>query len=165
MDSELKGIFNSPLEAGLRCLVILNSGYPGSYDLGRLIFYDYILVHSADIDGGPESLHPATPHRSGEILIRRPILEAGLKLMISRGLVKVSYRDDGIFYSASENSSPFLDCLSSKYVSELVKRSQWLIDMFDTYDLNDIQVIVNNNIANWGGEFISESLVRKDVSL
>jgi hypothetical protein len=165
MVSELKGIFNSPLEAGLRCLVILNSGYPNNYDLGRLVFYDYILVHSADVDGGPESLHPATPHRSGEILIRRPILEAGLKLMISRGLVKVTYCGDGIFYSASEDSTPFIDCLSSRYICELDTRSQWVVDTFDAYALNRIQDLVNRNIVNWGGEFISESLVRGGVSL
>lgn len=165
MSEGLKGVFNSPLEAGLRCLVILNAGYPNSYDLGRLVFYDYMLVHSGDISGGPESLHPATPHRSGEILIRRPVLESGLQLMISKGFVDVSYREDGIFYFATEAVSPFIDSLVSKYVSDMEEKSYWLVNEFDSFCLKSIQEMVNQNLENWGGEFLSESIVRGDVAL
>lgn len=165
MSDNLKGVFNSPLEAGLRCLIVLNSGYPNSYDLGRLVFYDYMLVHSGDVEGGPVSLHPATPHRSGEVLIRRPVLESGLQLLVSRGLITVMYKEDGIYYSASEFSSPFIDSLSSNYVCELESKSHWLVDTFDSYSLKSIQDMVNSNLENWGGEFVSESILRGSISL
>lgn len=74
--------FNSAVECGLRSLVILEQAFPRDYDLQRLVFYDYLLVHSGDANG-PESIHPATPHRSGEVLVKRQILEQGLLLMIS----------------------------------------------------------------------------------
>lgn len=165
MSEGVKGVFNSPLEAGLRCLAILTAGYPNNYDLSRLVFYDYMLVHSGDITGGPESLHPATPHRSGEILIRRPILESGLNLFLSKGLINVIYNRDGILYSATELSSPFLDSLSSEYVSKLKNNAYWLVDSFDIFDIQSIQEMINRNIVNWGGEFISESIVRREMTL
>jgi hypothetical protein len=165
MSEGIKGVFNSPLEAGLRCLAILTAGYPNNYDLSRLVFYDYMLVHSGDIAGGPESLHPATPHRSGEILIRRPVLESGLNLFLSKGLINVIYNQDGILYSATELSSPFLDSLSSEYVSKLKNNAYWLVDSFDIFDIQSIQEMINRNIGNWGGEFISESIVRREMTL
>lgn len=165
MSDGLKGVFNSPLEAGLRCMVILSAGYPNYYDLSRLVFYDYMLVHSGDISGGPESLHPATPHRSGEILIRRPVLESGLNLMLSKGLVSVIYNEDGIFYSATEATSPFLDSLVSEYVTNLEDKSYWLVEHFDDSSLENIQELVNKNLGKWGGEFISESIVRREMML
>lgn len=165
MSEGIKGVFNSPLEAGLRCLAILTAGYPNNYDLSRLVFYDYMLVHSGDITGGPESLHPATPHRSGEILIRRPVLESGLNLFLSKGLINVIYNQDGILYSATELSSPFLDSLSSEYVSKLKNNAYWLVDSFDIFDIQSIQEMINRNIRNWGGEFISESIVRREMTL
>lgn len=165
MSKGLNGVFNSPLEAGLRCLIILNAGYPVDYDLARLVLYDYMLVHSGDISGGPESLHPATPHRSGELLIRRPVLESGLKLMVSRGLVNVIYKKDGIFYSATDDAAPFIDSLSSKYVTELSAKSYWLVENFDNQEFNCIQSMISDNLESWGGEFLSESIVRSEVVL
>lgn len=77
--------FNSALEAGVRTLSVLVASHPKAHDLGRLVQYDYLTVHSADADG-PPSLHPALPLRSGELLVRRGLIESGLRLMVSRAL-------------------------------------------------------------------------------
>ena len=78
--------FNSPLETGVRALVLLAESYPAQMDLQRILEFDYILVHTGDVDG-PPSVHPALPLRSGELLARRQLIERGLVLMMSRGLV------------------------------------------------------------------------------
>ena len=41
-------VFNNPIESALRSLVLLVEHYPNSLDLQRLIYLDYLLVHSAD---------------------------------------------------------------------------------------------------------------------
>lgn len=75
--------FNSPLETGLRALAMLVSAYPNSFDLQRLADFDYIIVHSGDLDG-PASMHPPLPLRASELIVRREIVNAGLALMMSR---------------------------------------------------------------------------------
>ena len=165
MTEKLKGVFNSPIETGLRCLTLLSAGFPNKYDLNRIVFYDYVIVHSGDIVGGPQSLHPDTPHRSGEILVRRPILESGIQLMVSRGLIDVTYTKEGILYSATEYTTPFLDSLQATYILKLIEKSYWVIDEFDSQSMQKIQSVVNKNLASWGGEFLSESVVRKDIML
>lgn len=46
--------FNGPVEIGLRALCVLTTAFPSAYALQRLVIFDYFLVHSDDIDGGPE---------------------------------------------------------------------------------------------------------------
>ena len=151
--------FNSAIECGLRSLVILEHAFPRDYDLQRLVFYDYLLVHSGDA-GGPASIHPATPHRSGEVLVKRHFLEQGLLLMMSRALVLREYDRSGIIYSASDNATPFLDGLESRYVNLLKKRAIWIIEEFDNYNDKDLEQFFHNNLDRWGGEFEKESLLK-----
>ena len=53
-------LFNSALEYGFRVLFLLDAANPKPADLHRLISYDYLLVHSADVEGGPPSLEFCT---------------------------------------------------------------------------------------------------------
>ena len=76
MTESKTGVFNSALETGVRTLTVLVASYPKTHDLGRLVQYDYLTVHSADA-GGPPSLHPPLPLRSGELLVRRGLIEEG----------------------------------------------------------------------------------------
>src|SRR4051794_31120319 len=108
-------VFNSPVESGLRSLILLSEAFPEFYDLQRIIFLDYLLVHSGDAPGGPESIHPGTPNRSGEVLVRRGLIERGLDFLVSRGLVERRYDANGISFGASEYAAPLLDCLRAPY--------------------------------------------------
>lgn len=69
--------FNSPFEIGLRALIILSVNQPTCLDLQRLVYYDYLVLHTSDIGtpNSPDSIHPATPHRSGEIVVRRRAMQ------------------------------------------------------------------------------------------
>jgi len=158
--SDLSSLFNSPMEAGLRSLTLLVAGYPNYHDLERLVIYDYLLIHSGDIGDGPKSIHPDTPHRSGEILIKRPIVESGLKNMIAKGLIEAKYSKSGITYAATEVSSPFLDSLQAIYTREIIEIADWVVEVFGGYNIDDLKALVNGNLNVWGGEFINESVVR-----
>lgn len=161
--SNLSSLFNSPMESGLRSLALLVAAYPNYYDLERLVIYDYLLVHSGDVDNGPKSIHPDTPHRSGEILIKRPIIESGLKNMIAKGLIEARYSKSGIMYAATEVSSPFLDSLQADYTRKIIKIADWVFETFGGYNIEDLKELVNDNLDVWGGEFVNESIVRGEL--
>jgi hypothetical protein len=73
-------LFNSSLETGVRAVVVLDAAFPRAFDLSQLTWLDHLVVHTADI-GGPDSLHPDIPQRTGELLVRRRLVEDGLTLM------------------------------------------------------------------------------------
>lgn len=103
--------FNGPIEIGLRAISILSEAYPTGYSLQRLIICDYLSVHSDDIIGGPKGLHPKTPHRSSELLVRRDVLQKGLLLYMGKGLAVQQFQKNGITYAATEETGSFLDML------------------------------------------------------
>ncbi|QOU31009.1 threonine transporter [Vibrio coralliilyticus] len=155
-------VFNSPIETGLRSLILLEAGYPKSFDIERIVFYDYLLVHSGDIKDGPKSIHPNTPHRSGELLVRRPVIEKGLDLMISRGLLTKEYSESGFEYKATELSTPFLDTLDAGYTKKIIGVASWVIESFDDESNEEIRSLIRNNLGVWGGEFLGEAILRAE---
>ena len=153
--------FNSPLEAGLRAVAVLIEAFPMQYDVQRLLQFDYMLVHSGDVPGGPPSLHPPTPHRSGELLVRRGLVERGLALMLCRGLVEQRFDSNGIIYCASESAAAFLGSLESPYTLRLRERAHWLVSQLGEYTQDALDQFVQDNLDKWGAEFASESVVRE----
>lgn len=153
--------FNSPIECGLRSTVLLAECFPQMIDLQRLVNYDYLLVHSGDVDGGPESIHPATPHRSGELLVRRPMVEAGIKLLMSKSVIECQMTVSGMLYVAGEWSVAFLDSIETEYGDQLKDRAKWVVSRFS--DLSDaaLALFIRENWSHWGAEFEFQSLVRE----
>jgi hypothetical protein len=144
--------FNSPLETGLRSVAILAEACPDEFDLQRLLYFDYLVVHSSDADG-PASLHPNTPLRNGELLVRRGVIERGLLLYMSRNLIERNARAGGIYYAASEAAGPFLDCLHSAYSRELRLRATWAIDTFGVLDDDELKSYFDARFERWTREF------------
>jgi hypothetical protein len=157
------GPFNSPLECGLRTIVLLAAAEPAACDLQRLIFYDYLLVHSGDVSDGPESIHPPTPLRSGEALVRRHWIERGLMLMISRELVVRNFSERGIMYQASPLTTSFLRYMEQSYTRKLRDRAQWVIRRFGEYSDQQLLDFFKANLDRWGGEFIHEELLEDEL--
>lgn len=127
--------FNSPLEAGVRAVSILECAYPEAYDLQRLVTFDYLVVHTGEI-GGPASLHPKLPLSQTEILVRRKLVEDGLLLMMSHKLIERNVELTGITYRAGEYSSTLLSSITSPYLTNLYDRSHWVVEAFG--DMSDI---------------------------
>lgn len=144
--------FNSPLETGVRSLAILFAAFPTAFDLERLVEMDYLVVHSGDADG-PESLHAPLPLRAGELLIRRGLIERGLILMMSRGLVQRMVADDGFSYVAAETAAPFMASLTAEYSRRLMKRADWAVTKFEYMPTEEIRRITHRLFERWSSQF------------
>jgi len=136
----------------MRALILLAESYPTQLDLQRLLEYDYIMVHTGDVDG-PPSIHPALPLRSGELLVRRELIERGLMLMISRGLVTRHATPLGFMYQAEDDAGPFLDALDAEYLTELKDRASWVVDRFQEVGDQDIRLLLTKVYDQWSREF------------
>lgn len=144
--------FNSALETGVRTLAILIACHPKAHDLSRLVQYDYLTVHSADANG-PPSLHPPLPLRSGELLVRRGLIEAGLRLMMSRALVRREFQAQGFLYAAEDAAAAFLDNMRSRYIFDLRERAEWVAETFDALAAADLDSVVGRLFQSWTIEF------------
>ena len=144
--------FNSPIETGMRALILLAESYPEKLDLQRILEFDYIMVHTGDVDG-PPSIHPALPLRSGELLVRRQLIERGLMLLISRGLISRHATPNGFMYQAEDDAGPFIDALSAEYLDDLKNRAVWVVDRFSEMSDHDIRIMLSTVYDQWSREF------------
>ncbi|MHB1699933.1 MAG: ABC-three component system middle component 2 [Acidobacteriaceae bacterium] len=144
--------FNSPIETGIRALILLAESYPAQMDLQRILEFEFMMVHTEDVDG-PPSIHPALPLRSGELLVRRQLIERGLMLMSSRGLVSRHATPNGFTYQAEDDAGPFLDALSAEYLRELKDRAAWVVGRFMEMSDQDIRGMLTRVYDQWSREF------------
>ncbi len=151
--------FNGPVEIGLRALCVLTAAFPAPHSLQRLVLFDYLIVHSDDMPGGPSGLHPKTPHRGGELFVRSGVLQDGLRLYESRGLIERVYEKRGVFFTATDKSAGFLDALTSEYVAGLRARADWIVDSFGFIEDDDLAAMVRERSGTWGAEFPMESIL------
>ncbi|MDY1007380.1 ABC-three component system middle component 2 [Sphingomonas sp. CFBP9019] len=145
--------FNTPIESGMRLLFALEEAKGEAFDLQRLVSYDYLLVHSGDVESGPASLHPAVPFRGGELLVKRELVRMGLDTMFAKELLEKSFEPTGICYRATALTGAFLKLLVSAYASSLRERATWVVARFAAYTDEMLESYMTENVGRWGAEF------------
>lgn len=146
-------LINTPIECGVRSLVILQAIHPRRCDLKRLVTYDYFLSHSGDVEGGPLSLHAESPFRDGEILVRREIVQRGLTLIVAKGLVQQHFGSFGVEYEAASFAGAFLNYFESAYANKAKSIALWINDHFGSMSDLELDSFVTENLGKWGIEF------------
>ncbi|MCH5530150.1 hypothetical protein L6205_13395 [Pseudomonas syringae pv. syringae] len=124
-----KDVFNSSVEVGARIVVLL-AGLGRKLDLDELVFFDYASTYSSDFQGEP-SLHPVLLNRLAELVRRREIFPAAIKLFISKGLVSSQVDDLGVRYYTTRKGVEFAGKLSSDYHADFRRRVSWVEANFD----------------------------------
>lgn len=154
----MKEILNHPIELGLRALFIFDK-FEKALSINNLILLDYLTLYTKDA-GGPENLHPIFPYRTTQILIKRDSMQTALNKLISKELLKVNLNSKGIYYSPTELTKPFIEHFESDYSTSLKEKIEWVFQKFGNYNENDLESYINDNIENWGNEFIHEPFFR-----
>ena len=149
-------LFNSPLETGVRSVVLLDAATPRAYDLTHLTWLDHLVVHTEDLPEGPPSLHPDIPQRSGELIVRRSVVEEGLKLMARLHMVEERYTAEGIAYATTEEASLFVQLIRSEYGKALKERATWLVDYVMNSDPSFLASLIQDKVGRWTVEFQNE---------
>ncbi|MDT0547670.1 ABC-three component system middle component 2 [Streptomyces lonegramiae] len=120
---------NSPLEVGVRALVLLAESHPEPMDIARLVALDHVVLHSGEFNG-PPSLHPNLPARGGELGMKRAVLEEALLVLIRAGLAGIVDDSEGLMYRATDRGPVFVDVLEASYVESLRERAEWAVHRF-----------------------------------
>ncbi len=149
-------LFNTPLEAGVRALLILEAFAPQAFDLATMSLLDYYIVHTGDA-GGPPSLHPEINARTGEYFVRRHLVEEGLLLMARASLVEQVFTGSGIAFRAHETATAMIDLLGSAYNSRLAKAAQWLALEAAAQGVDRFILGLKDGVERWTHEIVGKA--------
>jgi hypothetical protein len=151
--------FNTPVETGTRVLVLLDSTAPVALDINRLVLMDHWLLHSGDF-GGPPSLYPNTPIRSGEFGLKRRDLAMGIEVILRAGLIEVVAQSGGICYRTNSSGVSFLGLLESAYVQLLIDRATWVATHVDAIASDSaMRRSLAASLGHWLAEFTSADAI------
>jgi hypothetical protein len=153
-------LFNSPLETSLRTLVVLDALHPRACTLIELTWFDHLVVHTSDV-GGPDSLHPDLPSRGGELLVRRRLVDEGVRLLVHADLVTIVEDEEGIRYVAGDEAPSFIDLMGTPYGQRLRERAAWLSQEFGPIPEEQMRTIVHERLGRWTIEFQSDGTLHE----
>jgi hypothetical protein len=125
------------------------------------VSYDYLLVHSGDVENGPASLHPAVPFRGTELLVKCELVRAGLDAMFAKELLEKRFEPTGICYRATALTGAFLKLLISSYASALRIRAEWVVTRFADYSDAELESYMTENVGRWGAEFERLTIIKE----
>lgn len=131
-----------------------------SFDLTKLTWLDHLVVHTGDIDG-PDSLHPKIPQRSGEILVRRRLIEDSLTLMRRLHLVRSIPNEHGITYQATDEAYPLVELMRTNYATELKNRAKWLVENVCSLEEVAMHKLIADKLGRWNIEFQEKAEIPK----
>lgn len=149
-------LFNTPLEAGVRALLILEAFAPQAFDLSMMSLLDYYIVHSSDA-GGPPSLHPEINARAGEYFVRRHLVEEGLLLMARASLVEQVLTGNGIAFRAHETATAMMDLFGSTYNRRLAQSAQWLAREAADQGIDPFIQSLKERLDRWTHEIVGKA--------
>ncbi|MFL1806975.1 ABC-three component system middle component 2 [Plesiomonas shigelloides] len=138
----IESVFNTELEAGIRTIAVLDAIYPLSIDFESLTKADFIIINSGDF-GGPDSIHPSTPNKIGELATRREIIRTGIKLMRRFGMIDVIPTNDGVKYKATQNAYPYLKLMRCKYSKRIIALAQWFSQEIQANEFKKFDLILS----------------------
>lgn len=149
-----KQLLNKNIEQGIIVLIILKEFKDEQIDLDRLVYLEYLLLHSKD-SGGPESILPESPFRNIEYSIKKEAISNSLKYLCKKDLICVQYNENGIFYHSNLLTELFLESFKSEMYNELVKTAIWAKSTFGTYKTEDFKNYFKHNYKNNTDELVS----------
>lgn len=149
-------LFNTPLEAGVRALLILDAFAPRTFDLATMSLLDYYVVHTGDA-GGPPSLHPEITARAGEYFVRRHLIEEGLLLMARASLVEQVVTGSGIAFRAHETATAMIDLFHTSYNSRLAEAAKWLALEADSKGTEAFVADLKEGLGRWSHEIVGRA--------
>ncbi len=123
-------------------------------DLQRMIYLDYLLVHSGDFTDDLESLYPPSPFRASELAIKRELLKKSLQILHKKSLVEVILSKTGILYAVTNSGKEFVEIQNSDYSQKLRIRVKWLVTKTSPMSDDELAIFVSSNSKKWASEFI-----------
>lgn len=148
-------IYNSSFEIAIRVLLILRNLSSNQRSVHGLMILDHMALNTFDI-GGPASLHAPVPNRGVQVYSRKELIQASIKLLISKDLLEVVPTGDGIKYAITDFGIKYLTYFESKYFVHLKERVEWVTQNFGSFNDFELNQFVENNLSKWGKEFITE---------
>ena len=125
-------LYNTPFEASLRMLLLLESTNKQGLSVDMLTGIDFITIYGKDFDLPLENLHGDNRYKFSEWTSRRELIQKAIKHLALNHLIDVNFTKQGFTYSVNDYGVKFSKCLCCDYANDYRKAVSlvypWLTD-------------------------------------
>jgi hypothetical protein len=114
-------LYNTPFEASLRILLLLESANKQVFSVDMMTGIDFIAIYGKDFDLPLQNLHGDNQYKFSEWTARRDLIQKAIKHLALDQLIDVNFTKQGFTYSANDSGLKFSKCLSCDYANEYRK--------------------------------------------
>ncbi|EIJ82108.1 hypothetical protein PB1_04200 [Bacillus methanolicus PB1] len=110
-------LYNTPFEASLRILLILETSRNQSFSADMLAAIDFISIYGKEFGISDENLHGENNYKFSEFTLRRELIKKAIKQLVLDDLIKVHPTKNGFTYSINQKGLNYSEYLSSDYAT------------------------------------------------
>lgn len=136
-------LFNSPFDAGLRCLLLLSCISPNAATIDRISAYDFITIYSKDFDISHNNLHGDSNYNFSELASKRASCNEGTKEFVLSGLIFTKHSEEGFTYFLNDKGKNYVNSLSSDYAIQYLEIAKEVHRKFAESSDEEIVKLIN----------------------
>ena len=107
-------LLNTPLEMGLRILLLLNSSSLEFWTNEQILSFDFISCYGKEFGVSDTNLHGDGKYKFSELSLRNELLKEALKWLVLQGLINVDV-SQGFRYGITDLGSDFISSIDDTY--------------------------------------------------
>ncbi len=119
--NEMSKLYNTPFEASLRILLLLESANKQGFSVDMMTGIDFIAIYGKEFDLPLENLHGDNRYKFSEWTARRDLIQKAIKQLALDQLIDVNFTKHGFTYSSNDSGLKFSNCLSCDYANNYRK--------------------------------------------
>ena len=144
-------IYNTPQEIAIRLLVVLLVS-KNKLSKDRLIFFDFLTIHTSTFSDTNKSIHPDNPYFGLEFFSKNTNTEKAVHLLVHKKLIN-SFHDEGGYYFEINNMGKYiLSLINGPYKNQVVIHAGKVIEEFSSLTDQDIRKYFDLNLIKWSAE-------------
>jgi len=112
-----------------------------------------IISCCGDLANAPKSILPNSPYRFFEFCVNKEKIAKSIEFLWKKGLIDISYKQNGIFYQANRLTGLFVNNLSSEICKDLTLIASWIVNNYYNYTEDNIKKLFYSELKSKSTDF------------
>lgn len=144
-------LYNTQQEIAMRMLIIFSVVDQPMTKL-KLMFFDFLSIHSSIANGKSRSIHPDNPKFGLEFFSKESNTEKAIHLLVHKKLINFFYDDKNYYFEVNNLGRHLISMIDGVYKNQLEMEVRQVKQEFLSLSEDDIQKYFDKNIVYWGVE-------------
>lgn len=131
-------LFNSPFEAELRVLLVLENSPMDAISSDMILAIDFVSIYGKEFGISEENLHGDSSYKYSELASKKELVNIAIKELVLQGLIEV-VSHDGFKYRISEIGLKYISSFNGVYSEIFSDNAKSAFEKYE--DVNEFAIL------------------------